>query len=292
MINLYNKLTYHDIDIFIGPSEHNELYKKIDISQRKCFISLSTIPSRIILPQFINNIKDLVNCQTYPIENIFIVIPKKYKRFDMKIPNEIINSLLSIDKVIILYIEIDYGPASKYLGPLLNYKEQLKDNILIVIDDDRKYNENLLRHFVTAYNSYPNITFASGLWKEYFDNRYKDMDHNYLEIEIYKERNNNKFYHGQGLGGFFGFAIKVSNIEKFINYNILILGRIPKSFYHDEGIILGYLKYMEETIIYLKHYGCNLIEEELVDALCNSNLVDRGKIEKDILMLTNLEKII
>ena len=30
----------------------------------------------------------------------------------------------------------------------------------------------------------------------------------------------------------------------------------------------------------------------MVDALCKSNLVDRGKIEKEILQVTNLEKII
>ena len=71
-----------------------------------------------------------------------------------------------------------------------------------------------------------------------------------------------------------------------------ILERIPKSFYHDEGIILGYLKYKEENILYLNHKGCNYIEEEMVDALCKSNLVDRGNIEKEILQITNLEKLL
>jgi hypothetical protein len=44
--------------------------------------------------------------------------------------------------------------------------------------------------------------------------------------------------------------------------------------------------------LYLKHYGCNYIEKEMVDALCTSNLVDRGSVEKEILRLTNLENII
>jgi hypothetical protein len=291
MININNKLTNNNIQIYIGPSSNNEFYKKIDLIERKCFISLSTIPSRIRLPQFIENIQDLINNQTHLIEDIFIVIPKKYKRFDEKIEESTINRLLKINKVIILNIDIDYGPASKYLGPLIHYNKELENNILVIIDDDRKYNKNLLKHFVIAYNSFPNITFSSGLWSEYFNKNYKDIDNNYLEITLHKEYNNNKFYFGQGLGGFFGFAIKVSNIESFINYNINILSRIPKSFYHDEGIILGYLKYKEEYIIYIKHYGCNFVEEELVDALCTSNLVDRGKIEKEILMLTNLEKL-
>ena len=117
------------------------------------------------------------------------------------------------------------------------------------------------------------------------------MDDNFLEFKIHKESNNNKFYFGQGLGGFFGFCIKVQNIKKFIEYNNIILNKIPKSIFHDEGIIIGYLKYNKETILYLKHKGCNIIKEELVDALCTSNLVDRGQIEKEILKITNLEKL-
>ena len=178
------------------------------------------------------------------------------------------------------------------MGPLIHYYKEVKDNILIIIDDDRKYNKNLVLNFNIAFNSFPNITFSSGLWNEYFNKNYINMDKNYLECTLYKEHNNNKFYFGQGLGGFYGFAIFVKNIEKFINYNLFILNRIPESFFHDEGIIMGYLKYKEETILYLKHFGCNFIETELVDALCDSNLVNRHKIEHKILQITNLEKIL
>ena len=149
----------------------------------------------------------------------------------------------------------------------------------------------MVRNFKIAYNSFSHITFSSGLWSDYFNSNYKNLDENYLEFQIHKEYNNNQFHFGQGLGGFFGFSIKVVNIEKFINYNLMILKRIPKSFFHDEGIILGFLKYKEETILYLKHYGCNFIDNELIDALCKSNLVDRGRVEKEILQITNLENI-
>ena len=118
------------------------------------------------------------------------------------------------------------------------------------------------------------------------------MDHNKLEIEIFKEKNDNLFPFGSSLGGFFGFAMKVDNLYDFIKYNMNIINRIPSSLYHDEGIILGYLKYKKEIILYLKHKGCELIKNEMIDALCTSNLVNRGNIEKEILQLTNLEKII
>lgn len=277
--------------IYIGKSIKNDIYIKIDISMKKYYIGLTTIPSRIKLPIFKENIEELLKYEC--IENIFITIAKKYKRFEETISHEIISYLQSIPKIIIILLEEDYGPASKYLGPLIHYQTILQNNILIIVDDDRRYNKNLINHFKIAYDSYPNIIFSSGMWSDYFNKKYKNITDNNLEIELYKEDNNNKFFYGQGVGGFFGFAIKiVDNMDKFISYNFKIMERIPKSIYHDEGIILGYLKYKCETIMYLKHKGCEIYKNELVDALCTSNLVDRGKIEKEILQITNLEKIL
>jgi hypothetical protein len=68
--------------------------------------------------------------------------------------------------------------------------------------------------------------------------------------------------------------------------------KIPKSFFHDEGIILGYLKSKKESILMLKHKGCNFIQNEMCDPLCFSNLCDRRKIEKDIYLLTKNEQLI
>jgi hypothetical protein len=291
MLNILDIKNKHDFIIYIGNSTSNEFYKKIDLTIRKCYVSLTTIPTRIKLDIFQDNINDFLKNQTYPIERMFIVIANKYKRFSEKIPENIINKLRENFKVIIIILDEDLGPASKYLGPLQEYETILNNNLLVIIDDDRKYNKNLIRNFVIGYNSFPNITFSSGLWEEYFNKNYKNMDDNFLEFKLHKESNNDKFYFGQGLGGFFGFCIKVENIKKFIDYNNIILNKIPKSIFHDEGIILGYLKYNKEIILYLKHKGCNIIDEELVDALCKSNLVNRGQIEKEILKITNLEKL-
>jgi hypothetical protein len=290
-LNILDIKNNHNFIIYIGNSISNELYKKIDLTIRKCYVSLTTIPSRIKLDIFQDNINDFIKNQTYPIENMFIVIANKYKRFSEKIPVNIINNLKNKFKVIIIILENDLGPASKYLGPLQEYENILKDNLLVIIDDDRKYNKNLIKNFIIGYNSFPNIIFSSGLWEEYFNKNYKNIDDNLLEFILYKEKNDNNFFFGQGVGGFFGFCIKVENIKKFIDYNNIILDKIPKSMFHDEGIIIGYLKYNKETILYLKHKGCDIIKEELIDALCTSNLVNRGQIEKEILKLTNLEKL-
>jgi len=291
-LNILNKITNENFIIYIGPSKLNEIYRKIDLTPRKCFAALTTIPSRIVEPIFMENLLNFIECQTHPFENIFITIAQNYKRFKEHIPSEIIEKLRNIPKVILIIIENDYGPASKYLGPLLNYYDILSDNLLVIIDDDRKYNKNLVRNFVIGSHSFPHITYSSGLWKCYFEKDYKNWSDELLEMTLFKEnRNDNSFPIGCSLGGFFGFCIKVTKLDDFIYYNLKILEHVDKAYYHDEGIILGFLKSREEEILYLKHRGCNVIEKELSNALCESNAINRKKMEKQILMTTILEGI-
>jgi hypothetical protein len=292
IIDIYDKLSEHNYKIYIGDSERNELYKKLDLRIRKAYVSLTTIPSRIKLPDFESNVINFIENQTYNIEAFFIVVAKEYRRFKDTISNDIINRLKLIHMVIIIELDQDFGPASKYLGPLLTYYDILENNILVIIDDDRLYNKNLVSNMMIGYHSFPNNKFLSGEWNRYFNKDYKIMNDDELEIYKYQEKNNYNFYYGNGLGGFFGFALKVEQLNEFIMYNINILNRIDKSFYHDEGIILGYLKYKEENIIYLKHRGCNFIEKEMVDALCHAGYVNRSKLEKEILQITNLEHLL
>jgi hypothetical protein len=81
MLDILDINNNHNFIIYIGNSVSNEIYKKIDLTIRKCYVSLTTIPSRIKLDIFKDNINDFLKNQTYPIENMFIVIAKKYKRF-------------------------------------------------------------------------------------------------------------------------------------------------------------------------------------------------------------------
>jgi hypothetical protein len=291
-LNVYSKLEDINYIIYIGPSNNKILYKKINLSKMKCYVALSTIPSRIKLPMFLENIYSMVHNQTYPFEKLYITIAKKYKRFTDIIPDNIIDDLQKIPKVELIILDEDYGPASKYLGPLIYRYNEIKDHLLIIVDDDRFYNKNLLQHFVIGYNSFPEISYFSGYYKDYFAKNYKSFTDDYLEFLIYKEGNDDIFFHGNSLSGFYGFALHVTNMDAFIKYNFDIMKKLEKSIYHDEGIILGYLKYLEETILYIKHKGCNFIDNEPVDALCMSNLVNRNNIEKDILKLTNVEKLL
>ena len=289
--NLMISVDYKDNNytIYIGSSNNNIFYKKLNLKKYKIYVGLTTIPSRISI--LLNNLNNFIKNQTCEFEKILITIPKKYRRFSNGIDKEYIELLEKNDKIELIYIENDLGPASKYLGPLINNKIGNED-LLVIIDDDRIYNRNLIKNFETAYRSFENYSFFSGLWSYFFDKNYKYMTDNFLEITVCNEKNKDNFKFGNGLGGFFGFAISLKDKKEFIDYNIKIMKRIDKSFFHDEGIILGYLKKKEESIIYLKHLGCEFYKEETVDALCKSGLCDRSIIEKQILYYTNYESLL
>jgi len=287
MVNIdYNNKSYN---IYIGPSNANILLKKIKLKEVNVYVCLTTIPSRFSI--LLNNLKHFVSNQNESFEKILITIPKKYKRFKENIDNKLIELLKKIEKVEIINIEEDWGPASKYLGPLIHYPLK-KDDLLVIIDDDRIYNSNLIKHFKIAYLSFYDYEFYSGLWSYFFDKNYKFINPDFLELSICKEKNIDNFKFGNGLGGFFGFGMHLKNKKEFINYHFSILDKIKTSFFHDEGIILGYLKKKEKIIIYLKHLGCKSYEQESVDALCKSGLCDRSKVEKEILYITNYQLLL
>lgn len=289
MINiLYKKKKY---DIYIGPSKKNIFFKKLDLNDYKIYIGLTTIPSRANNDILINNLNKFIKSQNYEFDKIFITIPKKYKRFENNINSNIIEKIKKLKKVEIIFIDKDYGPASKYLGPYINNLIGNND-LLIIIDDDRVYNKNLVKNLVIAYRSFNQYEIFTGLWSYFFDKKYKYLNKDFLEITVYKEKNDDNFRFGNGVGGFFGFALNIKNKKEFINYNLEIQNKIEKSFFHDEGIILGYLKKKEKSIIYLKHYGCVEYDKESIDALCKSGLCNRSIIEKEILYITNYQSIL
>ena len=289
-IELIKKDNQKKYIIYIGSSTTQIKYKKIYFSVPNVNISLTTIPSRINL--LIKNLNNFIKEQSYEINKIFVNIPIKYKRFKENINQQSIEELKKINKVEIIILDEDYGPSSKYLGPLMKYKEKLSNELLIIIDDDRKYNKNLVRNFVIASQSFPQYEFYAGLWGYFFNDNYKILNNEYLEITKIKEKNEDNFYYGNGLGGFFGFCLKLKNIDEFINYHLTLLKKYEKSFYHDEGISLGYIKKKECEIVYLKHIGCYSYKEESIDALCLSGKCNRKKVEKDILYISNNENLL
>jgi len=105
---------------------------KLIMENNKLIISLTTIPTRINKLEPV--LYSLIN-QDLKADMIYINIPKKYKRFKecVKIPNFIKEKFSK--QVKIYYLDTDYGPATKFIGSLMNPDISRKD-VLIITDDD------------------------------------------------------------------------------------------------------------------------------------------------------------
>lgn len=115
------------------------------------FICFTTIPPRFTnIDKIINHIK---NNYIYQFDRIKIYIPKKYKRF----PNayDIPSNLINVSLVDIIICDKDWGPATKFIGPLLDKNIKNNDNIHI-IDDDTLKDKNWLvisKKYLNKYNN-------------------------------------------------------------------------------------------------------------------------------------------
>lgn len=106
----------------------------------KVVISLTTTPPRMgkiihSLPQFVNQV----------CHEVWINIPKSYSKWpdwDGDIPPE----LKCLGTKFVLNTECeDWGPATKFVAPALKL---LPDDLIIYVDDDTKYPDNLATNFL------------------------------------------------------------------------------------------------------------------------------------------------
>jgi hypothetical protein len=244
----------------------------------KFYIGVTTIPPRIQSPLFKEHMIHLLqqdNC-----EKIFITIPKQYQRFILDSQCQIIlNELLQIScKFEIIEIETDYGPACKFLGPLLYKCKEIQNNVLIIIDDDRFYNPQMTLVYKNFFQQYPNIDFVTGNQNLYFQ---PDLYSQQTSIEY-------KIHSYPYVAAFMSFAFIVnSDINELVNYTLYILKHIPPSFFHDEGILLNYLKFKDKKVFLINYQFINQIDQEMTDSLIEGKFVNRRHIENQIRLFTN-----
>lgn len=177
----------------------------------KIIISLTTIPSRI---NFIEPVIDSLCKQVLKPNLIYINIPKKYNRFG-KCP-EIPTFLKMNKKVIINYLDTDYGPGTKFIGTLSN--NEIKDNDIIVITDDDTIKE---RHWLSGLLIY-----------------YK-----YDSIIAYEEKNL-----GKGVvWGYLGYAFRkgIFNLNKMLEFYKKVK---DKCILVDDHWLTAYCHYMKHKI--------------------------------------------
>lgn len=199
------------------------------MSSNKYILSLTIIPSRINYIE--STIKSLVE-QTLKPEKIVLNIPKKYTfRFNSSIQDFHIEKILNkyIDKIIINYIDDDYGPGTKLLGLIKSKIINLdsKDTYIVLVDDDHIYKPYML---------------------EYFDNYNKKHYDNKLITASYYCYNSDKVIIGQGADGFF---IKIELLNKFEDY-YNIIKKYDFIHYHDDYYISYYFHLKQIPINYIK----------------------------------------
>ena len=127
-------------------------------------VSLTTIPTRI--NTIYQTLSSLVNQNISEDYCIYVNIPHNYRRkFETEIINTQVVDLKSwISKykypVIINRCE-DYGPATKFLGVWDICDD---DDKVIIVDDDRIYDEDLIKRLVQFSSEFPNYVITEAGW--------------------------------------------------------------------------------------------------------------------------------
>lgn len=212
------------------------LKEKFKINKNNIYISLSTIPPRI--NNLENVLKSLQN-QTIKVNKIFINIPISYKRF--KKSNIVIPDFIKkMDNVVIYYIKKDYGPASKFIGSLIN-KDIRKNDYIVITDDDLIKDKYWLEN----------------LMKNHKNNR----------ITSFVEKNL-----GKGIiWGYMGYIFK----KKLINLNDILKfysSVEEKCFFVDDHWFTGYCYYKKIPIYNIPIFNGKLINKIILEN--NNSLVD------------------
>jgi hypothetical protein len=131
-----------------------ESYMRFRLCNQYIVVSFTTTPYRI---DHLDKIIHDISQQNVHIDQIYLSVPYIFKRDNLtyKIPDYLINN----KRIKILRTE-DYGPGTKLLGVLAKVKLPA-NSIIITVDDDTSYPENLVLQL--AYKLWKNPSQAVGL---------------------------------------------------------------------------------------------------------------------------------
>uniref|UniRef100_A0A6C0K727 Glycosyltransferase 2-like domain-containing protein n=1 Tax=viral metagenome TaxID=1070528 RepID=A0A6C0K727_9ZZZZ len=242
-------------------------------------LAMTTIPPRASSPDFIQRLQRLRDIQTRPFHKLFLSIPHEYRRFPHDCINKtVLDTLESMDWIDILLLEEDYGPASKFLGPLLHRRQEVMDATgIIIIDDDRDYSPTLVERYEDFFLKHPTITVATGNQELYFHRLlYPSLSPDFVDVRLSRTRR---------VSGFMSFCLaRVSpeTIDILCRYTQQVLHNVPSAFFHDEGILWIFLHVMDIAVYNINHPFVSSINKEAPEALCENTPTPRTNIEKAI----------
>jgi hypothetical protein len=133
------------------------------------YISLTTVPKRLKYWDVIKqNLESLLYQKTNREYYVIFNIPKYYKMGDDEyvVPDELFEYAKDHPRLIINRDVIDYGPIIKTYGALKIATDP--NDIIIALDDDYVYHENLLEYHMKKLIEYPEyvVCFASDSARE------------------------------------------------------------------------------------------------------------------------------
>jgi hypothetical protein len=204
---------------------------------RGVWISLSTIPSRFTRDDFIpylrnlskNNVQIVLNiCKVY--QRSFNITPEQILEAKKNIIEELGNSVLINETE-------DYGPITKILGlrNLLDKQTIHSDDIVIIVDDDHLYRDNMVYLYQMIFTIY-NADIVCGNTHFYIEKIRKvkssSLSHLPLASDNYQDN----------IHGYLSFGITASLIPKVYDFYKKV--RNDKNLvYHDDCIMTLFYKY-------------------------------------------------
>lgn len=201
--------------------------------------SIITIPPRVLNGDLQKCINGLL-AQTVPFNNIYIVIPKKYNRFDPidSLPDWF-NEEPYRSKVEVLRPETDMGPIGKYsvVGKLLN--DTNKNPFIFVGDDDQVYKSTLIEKMIEAIPE-PKENYTGIL-----QNRHEIV----------------RYGSGGIIHGFVGLLVRASCLRALETFPLC-----PKGFLIDDQLLSMYTAF----------YNINLIPSKVIEMNDIYELLDNG----------------
>jgi hypothetical protein len=189
-------------------NQYSEYIKQIN-NDRKIIISLTTTPKR--LNECINNLMIMINSNVFPKNSeIHLNLPKIFKR-----TGEIYQKITSPHEMIKIFDNIeDEGPATKILPTLDRF--QNSDVLIISIDDDILYNDEIFNYHLYMNKEYDNkvVTTYSDL-NYYFNSKVSEIKNKFKEnVSKIKLKNINLPHHqGYFIEGYSSVAYPTSIVK-------------------------------------------------------------------------------
>jgi glycosyltransferase involved in cell wall biosynthesis len=176
------------------------------------YISLTTISPRLKFIQY--TIDSLLN-QTMKADKIILHIPTEYHNYDPADEKQ-----LAALKGVEIHRCKDYGPATKLLA--MNDLNLDPEDYIIVCDDDRMYEPNMVKDFILAHKANPRKVYSQARW---------DIS----------DITNNAYSGGGVLGGCCGFIIQRRDCP--FHFPELFNGLDPKDakYYVDDVWLSGWI---------------------------------------------------